>query len=77
LVCPPEDPAALAQAVRHLVAMPQAEREKMGQAGRDTFLANYTRQVLLERYEKLLVQVASGGHRKSVSKVLAGIKRKT
>lgn len=58
LVCPPEDPAALAQAVRDLYEMPAEQREGMSQAGRRAFLANYTRQALMDRYEALLTEVA-------------------
>ncbi len=58
LVCPPEDPVTLAQAVRDLYVMPGERREAMGQAGRRAFLANYTRALSVDRYEKLLTQVA-------------------
>lgn len=61
LVCPPEDPATLAQAVRDLYAMPAERREAMGQAGRQAFLAHYTQAVLVDRYESLLSQVAHTG----------------
>jgi colanic acid biosynthesis glycosyl transferase WcaI len=57
LACPPEDPAALAQAVRNLYAMSPAQRDAMGQAGRRAFLANYTRSVLMNRYEALFGEV--------------------
>ena len=53
LTCPPQDPKALADAVRTLYAMPTAEREQMGQAGREAFLNHYTRRVLMDRYEAL------------------------
>lgn len=59
VVCYPEDPEALAAAVRKLYRMSPSEREAMGQAGRAAYLANYTRQVLLDRYEELLTEVAS------------------
>ncbi|NPC55766.1 glycosyltransferase family 4 protein [Caenimonas soli] len=39
--CRAEDPAALAQAVLSLRAMAPAEREAMGRAGRDYYLANF------------------------------------
>jgi len=58
VVCYPEDPEALAAAVRKLYKMSPSEREAMGQAGRAAYLANYTRQVLLNRYEELLTEVA-------------------
>jgi len=58
IICPQEDPAALAQEVRSLYTMPQVRRETMGQAGRTGFLANYTRQVLLDRYEALFSELA-------------------
>lgn len=63
LVCPPEDPAALAQAVRHLLTMPAEQREVMGQAGRRAFLANYTRRILVDRYEALFKEVAGRNRR--------------
>ncbi|MGH8104006.1 MAG: glycosyltransferase family 4 protein [bacterium] len=58
LVCPPEDPAALSQAVRDLYVMPGEKREAMGRAGRRAFLANYTRALSVTRYEALLTGVA-------------------
>jgi len=58
IVCAPEDPEALAQAVRDLYAMPESQRQVMGDAGRRAFLANYTRRVLVDRYEALLLEVA-------------------
>jgi len=61
LVCPPEDPVALAQAVRDLHMMPGEQRETIGRAGRRGFLANYTRALSVDRYEKLLTQVAQEG----------------
>jgi len=61
LVCPPEDPTALAQAVRDLYAMSADQREAMGHSGRHAFLANYTRAVLVDRYEALLRDVAEKG----------------
>lgn len=58
VICPPEDPVALAQAVRGLYAMPESQREAMGEAGRRAFLESYTRSVLVDRYEALFAQVA-------------------
>ncbi|MEW5985868.1 MAG: glycosyltransferase family 4 protein [Chloroflexota bacterium] len=58
VICPPENPEALAAAVRQLATMPVETREAMGRDGRCFFLAHFTRQVLLERYEQLLMEVA-------------------
>jgi colanic acid biosynthesis glycosyl transferase WcaI len=58
LVCPSQDPAALAQAVRDLYTMPGERREAMGQSGRRAFLQNYTRAVLMDRYEALFTEIA-------------------
>jgi glycosyltransferase involved in cell wall biosynthesis len=59
LVCPPEDPGALAQSVRELYALSAEEREVLGQAGRHAFLRNFTRKVLLDRYEALLQDIVT------------------
>lgn len=64
IISPQEGPAALAQAVRSLYAMPPAEREAMGQAGRRAFLAQYTRRILVDRYEALLKDVAQRSPRR-------------
>ncbi len=50
----------LAGAVRHLHAMDREARAKMGRAGRDAFLASYSRRVLLDRYEAILAEMARG-----------------
>ena len=57
LVCPPEDPRALARTVRELYNMGPRDRESMGQRGRKTFLTHYTREVLVDRYESLFHQI--------------------
>jgi colanic acid biosynthesis glycosyl transferase WcaI len=59
LICPPEDPAALAAAVRQFYGMPVEQREAMGAAGRRAFLANYSRAVLVDRHAALLTDVAT------------------
>jgi len=65
VTCRPGDGKALADAVRRLHAMSPDARERMGRAGREAFLISYSRRVLLDRYEKLLVEMAgrkgSGG----------------
>jgi glycosyltransferase involved in cell wall biosynthesis len=44
----------LAATVRRLHAMPRTVLEEMGRAGREAFLASYSRSVLLDRYEGIL-----------------------
>ncbi|RLE40053.1 glycosyltransferase WbuB [Candidatus Woesearchaeota archaeon] len=63
VICPQENPATLARTVRELYAMPVEQREAMGQAGRRAFLANYTRQVLVDRYAELLEKIAKQNRR--------------
>jgi glycosyltransferase involved in cell wall biosynthesis len=65
VTCRPGDGKELSEAVRRLHAMSPQTREAMGRAGREAFLTSYSRSVLLDHYEKLLVEVAgrkgSGG----------------
>lgn len=50
----PEDPAQLAAAVCRLCHCPAAEREAMGQRGRDYLLANFSKQKVICQYEAIL-----------------------
>lgn len=59
LVCNPEEPLALANIVRVMYHMPEAQREAMGQWGRHAFITRFTRQVLGTRYEDLFAKVAA------------------
>jgi glycosyltransferase involved in cell wall biosynthesis len=52
-VCEPQNPHALAGALRKLYMMSRAEREALGAAGRQAYLAGYTRAVLVAQYETL------------------------
>lgn len=61
VICPPQDPPAMARAVRELHAMPAHVRGAMGAAGRSAFVSRYTRQVLVERYEALMREVGRMG----------------
>lgn len=58
LTCTPEDPVALAQTVRELYALPEKQREAMGQSGRKAFLNHYTRTMLFGQYEELFKTIA-------------------
>lgn len=63
LACPPDDPRALAECVRTLRRMTPAERSALGTAGREHYLAHFTRASLVPRYEELLREVAERGRR--------------
>ncbi|WP_437494125.1 glycosyltransferase family 4 protein [Sorangium sp. So ce1014] len=58
LVCDPEDPAALAGAVRRLRDMTPEARRAMGEAGRRYFLRSFTRDALVTRYEEVFARAA-------------------
>jgi glycosyltransferase involved in cell wall biosynthesis len=69
VTCRPGDGKELADAVRRLYAMPPEARERMGRAGREAFHTSYSRSILLDRYEKLLVE--SAGRTASRGKICA------
>ncbi len=54
VTCRSGDAKDLAETVRQLRTMDGAELEKMGRAGREAFLASFSRGVLLDRYEAIL-----------------------
>jgi glycosyltransferase involved in cell wall biosynthesis len=58
VTCKAEDPDDLAKAVKELYSMSPDERAEMGAAGRQAFLRQYSRDILLQRHEELLSQVA-------------------
>lgn len=57
LICPQQDPRALAEAVRKFFVMPENERRVMGYSGREAFLDKYRKSVLIERYEQLFKEI--------------------
>jgi glycosyltransferase involved in cell wall biosynthesis len=61
LVCPPEDPSALAATIRRLYHLTPQQRAQMGEAGRRAYLSNFTRQSLMDRYEMLFTSVSGRG----------------
>jgi colanic acid biosynthesis glycosyl transferase WcaI len=57
LICRPNDPEGLADAVRQAYAMPATKREAMGMAGRQVFLDQFTREKLINKYEAVFQSV--------------------
>lgn len=57
IICPPENPEALAEAVRHFYSLPVEERERMGKAGQEAFQTQFTRHILGNRYDMLFRNV--------------------
>ena len=53
VVCPPEDPAALTQAIRKLMDMPAAQLEQMGSAGHQAVSTHFSRMSLGNQYSDL------------------------
>ncbi len=58
LTPPPEDPDALAEAVLAMYSMPVAERRAMGARGREYFEAHFERNVLLQRLDDWMKELA-------------------
>jgi len=59
------NPGALANAIRELMAMPDAERAAMGARGTAYARAHLTRDVLIARYEAILTAAAGSGDNRS------------
>jgi glycosyltransferase involved in cell wall biosynthesis len=53
LVCPPEDPAALAQSIRQMYHLSAQERAAMGQAARRAYEEHYQCAIVVAQYEQL------------------------
>jgi glycosyltransferase involved in cell wall biosynthesis len=57
---PPGDPQALAEGVRRLLDMPEADRAALGQAARARVLDQFSLQLATDRYHALYTQLAGG-----------------
>jgi len=59
LVCEPDDPQAMAQSIRRLMVMPQAERESIGVAGREFYLSHMSLAEGAQKTRELLESAVS------------------
>jgi glycosyltransferase involved in cell wall biosynthesis len=59
---PPEDPQALAGAIRRLAGTTDSERTQLGENGRQFVKAHLSREHVIPQYEALLSRVAGGFH---------------
>jgi glycosyltransferase involved in cell wall biosynthesis len=64
--CPAENPKAIADAILKLYRMSKADREEMGQKGRNYFNANFEREMLLDRLEGWIREIVSHGDTKTL-----------
>ena len=60
LVCPAEQPQALADAVLRLADMPKADRERMGRRGADYYAAHFDRAMLLDQLDRWMQELTAG-----------------
>lgn len=58
--CPPEDPDALAAAIRDLRGMSPGQRAALGQAAHSLYLRRFTKQTMVDRTESVLIAAAEG-----------------
>ncbi len=61
LCAAPEDPEAFANVVRRFMAMPEAERAKMGENAKAYNLAHFTKKKHMDRLEELLLRLSKEG----------------
>lgn len=54
----PENPESLASAIRQLAALSPEQLSNIGQAGREYFLANYSKALVMQQYEETIKNVA-------------------
>lgn len=58
LVVEPDNPSALAGAIKQLEFMSKEKRLAIGRAGRGYFLSNYSKVIVMQQYEDILKEVA-------------------
>lgn len=68
ITCEPENPKELAEKVKIFYNMSKLERENIGKASREAFLANYAKDIVMNKYEELFMSLTKS--RRSKRKVL-------
>lgn len=61
VVCPTEQPEALAEAVLRLADMPKADRERMGRRGADYYAAHFARGKLFDQLDRWMQELTARG----------------
>lgn len=61
LSCPAEDSHALAEAILRMYKMPKSELENMGKHGREFYLANFERNMLIDRLQSWMQELLKRG----------------
>lgn len=64
LACPAESPNALAESVLAMRRLSQSDRQAMGQRGRDYFLRNFERTLLLNQLERWMEETSTSARRR-------------
>jgi glycosyltransferase involved in cell wall biosynthesis len=54
---PPENPSALAEAIRRLYALSPTERDTMGNNGRQAYITHFQQKIIVDRYEQVFLDV--------------------
>jgi len=62
IVCEPENPGSIAQAIEQLVALPQSARQALGDRGRDFYWHEMCFNVGVGKTERVLQQAANSSH---------------
>jgi len=58
VTCSPEDPPEMANAINTIRYMSDKEREIMGKAGKNAFLQEFRRDIIVDKYEKVLQDIS-------------------
>jgi colanic acid biosynthesis glycosyl transferase WcaI len=61
IACPAQDPSSLAASVLKMKRLSRSERDRMGEAGRQYFAANFSLELTVERLENQIRALGEGG----------------